>query len=111
MLATMDRIAPHAAAGEQTVDLALEGMTCGACAARIEKVLNRLPGVSANVNFAAEKARVRFAPGTADVERLLGAVRKAGYGARPVEPESRARNDARKHAEYRADLLRFWVSA
>ena len=39
---------------ERTVDLALEGMTCVACAARIEKVLNRLPGVSAAVNFATE---------------------------------------------------------
>ena len=45
-----------------TVDLDLEGMTCAACAARIEKVLNQLEGVEASVNFATEKASVRFAP-------------------------------------------------
>ncbi|HEY3554029.1 MAG TPA: heavy metal-associated domain-containing protein, partial [Casimicrobiaceae bacterium] len=36
------------------VDLALEGMTCAACAARIDKMLNRVPGVAAGVNFATE---------------------------------------------------------
>jgi hypothetical protein len=44
----------------QTVDLPIEGMTCAACAARIEKQLNKLPGVSAAVNFASERARVEF---------------------------------------------------
>jgi Cu+-exporting ATPase len=107
----MDPVEAHPDAAQRSVDLALEGMTCGACAARIEKVLNRLPGVSASVNFAAEKARVRFASGTADMDRLLAAVRKAGYGARPLEPANRAPDEARKHAEYRANLLRFWVSA
>src|SRR5678816_281144 len=86
---------PHADVPERTVDLALEGMTCAACAARIEKVLNRLPGVSANVNFAVEKARVRYAPGAVDVERLIEAVRKAGYGARPLDETTRAQDQAR----------------
>ena len=45
---------------ENTVELALEGMTCAACAARIEKGLNKLPGVTAAVNFASEKAQVRY---------------------------------------------------
>ncbi|TSA17462.1 MAG: heavy-metal-associated domain-containing protein, partial [Betaproteobacteria bacterium] len=40
------------------LDLPLAGMTCAACAARIEKSLNKLPGVAANVNFAAESALV-----------------------------------------------------
>ena len=44
------------------VDLDLEGMTCAACAARIEKALNRLDGVEATVNFASETASVAFAP-------------------------------------------------
>ena len=42
----------------RAVDLRLTGMTCAACAARIEKVLNRAPGVTAEVNFATETARV-----------------------------------------------------
>ena len=67
--------------GEQTVELALEGMTCAACATRIEKTLNRLEGVQANVNYATETAQIRFEPRKADVAALIGAVRKAGYEA------------------------------
>jgi Cu+-exporting ATPase len=100
--------APAPPARALSVDLAVDGMTCAACAARIEKVLNRLPGVSASVNFAAEKARVRYAPGTADVEKIMAAVRKAGYGARAVE--SRDAANARKTAEYAAERRRFAVS-
>ena len=44
----------------QTIDLELTGMTCAACAARIEKVLNRADGVRAAVNFANETAHVEF---------------------------------------------------
>ena len=56
---------PAAPAGNtpaQHVELGLTGMTCAACAARIEKVLNRMPGVRAGVNFAAETASVDFDP-------------------------------------------------
>ncbi len=45
----------------QPLDLPISGMTCAACAARLEKQLNKLPGVEAGVNFAGEKARIRFA--------------------------------------------------
>jgi Cu+-exporting ATPase len=100
--------APSPAAPALSVDLAVDGMTCAACAARIEKVLNRLPGVTANVNFAAEKARVRYAPGAADVEKIMAAVRKAGYGARAIE--SRDAANARRLAEYTAERRRFAVS-
>ena len=44
------------------VELDIEGMTCAACAARIEKNLNRLEGVEASVNLATDKATVRFDP-------------------------------------------------
>ena len=60
-------------AANHTLDLALTGMTCAACAARIEKTLNRLPGVSANVNFATEKAHATVSAGVT-VETLLIAV-------------------------------------
>ena len=43
---------------ERTVDLAIEGMTCASCVARVEKKLNRLPGVEATVNLPLESARV-----------------------------------------------------
>ena len=48
----------------QTVDLQIGGMTCASCAARIEKKLNRMPGVSATVNYATEKAHVVLPEGT-----------------------------------------------
>jgi Cu+-exporting ATPase len=102
---------PRGNRAERTVDLALEGMTCAACAARIEKVLNRLPGVSANVNFAVERARVRYAPDTVDVERIVGAVRKAGYGARPIDETTRAQDQAREAEAYNSERTRLVVSA
>jgi Cu+-exporting ATPase len=70
----------------QQLDLAIEGMTCASCAARIEKRLNKLQGVNASVNFASEHAAVAFDPGLVSVEDLIGAVEAAGYHASlPVE--------------------------
>ena len=63
------------------VDLALEGMTCAACANRIERKLNKLDGVDASVNYATEQAAVSFDPARVDVSDLLGAVEAAGYRA------------------------------
>ena len=65
----------------QRVELAISGMTCASCAARIEKRLNKLEGVQASVNFASEQAAVAFDPATVDVAALIGAVEAAGYGA------------------------------
>jgi len=59
----------------------IEGMTCASCVARVEKRLERVEGVSATVNLATESARVRF-PDDLDPERLVDAVRAAGYDAR-----------------------------
>src|ERR1700722_7470998 len=58
-------------------------MTCGACAARIEKQLNALDGVEASVNFATEKARVMLAP-TVTVDRVIDEIRSAGFSAAPL---------------------------
>ena len=66
------------------VDLALEGMTCAACANRIERKLNKLEGVDASVNYATEQAAVRFDPERVTVADLLGAVESAGYHAVPA---------------------------
>jgi P-type Cu+ transporter len=62
------------------VELAIEGMTCAACAARVEKKLNRLDDVVASVNYATATARV-LAPAAMPVEDLLAAVERAGYAA------------------------------
>jgi Cu+-exporting ATPase len=61
-------------------ELAIGGMTCASCAARIERKLNGLDGVSAAVNFATETARVTF-PATVTAEELVSAVERAGYTA------------------------------
>jgi Cu+-exporting ATPase len=103
--------APARAAGE--VELSLEGMTCAACAARIEKTLNRVPGARAAVNFATESARVRYDPGQASGESLIAAVERAGYHAhvkRDVAAERRD-DDARKLAAYRALKREFIIAA
>ncbi len=94
----------------QSLDLAISGMTCAACATRIETVLNKLPGVSANVNFASEKANIRYVPGLADAGAMIAAVRRAGYEAREATSDSRAADKARKAAAYQAELKRFWIS-
>ncbi len=64
-----------------TVQLELEGMTCGACAARIDKALNNLDGVEASVNYATEQAAVSYDDGAVSIQDLVGAVRGAGYHA------------------------------
>jgi Cu+-exporting ATPase len=61
-------------------ELAIGGMTCASCAARIERKLNRLDGVSAAVNFATETARVTF-PAGVRAEDLVSAVERAGFTA------------------------------
>ena len=62
------------------VVLDIEGMTCAACAARIEKNLNKLEGVAASVNLATDKASIHF-PETMPVETLLERIRDTGYSA------------------------------
>jgi Cu+-exporting ATPase len=63
------------------VELDVEGMTCAACAARIEKNLNKLQGVEASVNLATEKATVRFEPDANDVAAIIQRIRDSGYDA------------------------------
>src|SRR5450830_282552 len=95
----------------QTAEFALEGMTCAACAARIEKALNRMAGVEAHVNFAAERARVRYDPGKTDIAALVTAVGKAGYAARPVTDFDDAEERRRHELAYHATLREFWIAA
>ena len=95
----------------QSVELAIGGMTCAACAMRIEKVLSRIDGVEASVNLAAESARIRYIPGAVDAARLVQAVEKAGFTARVADDRSREEEKARKYAVYRAERVRFWIAA
>ncbi len=76
-----------AAASPETVttELAVTGMTCGTCAARIQRKLGRLAGVEASVNYATGRARVTHPP-EQDTDELVAAVRTLGFGATTAEP-------------------------
>lgn len=87
------------------VDLEIGGMTCSSCAMRIEKKLNKLPGVSATVNYATEKAHV-YLPADISVERAIETVIASGYTATlPVE------DPADDSAEIRLLRRRLTISA
>ncbi|GAA2481389.1 heavy metal translocating P-type ATPase [Actinocorallia cavernae] len=97
------------------VELLIGGMTCASCAARVEKKLNRMDGVSATVNFATEKAKVSYGAGV-EVADLIATVVKTGYTAeepappRP-EPEAAAPDSAGRDPELGALRHRLLVSA
>jgi Cu+-exporting ATPase len=80
---------------ETRVELALEGMTCAACASRIERKLNKLEGVEASVNYATEQAAVRYDPARVEVADLIHAVESAGYHARRTADAQAAEDRAR----------------
>ncbi|MCL2162448.1 MAG: cadmium-translocating P-type ATPase [Betaproteobacteria bacterium] len=96
---------------QETLELAITGMTCAACSARLEKVLNRLPGVEAAVNLASERAILRFAPDALTLEAACAAVKKAGFGASVAQSLDREQERARKRDEWRASLRLFWFAA
>jgi len=90
-------------------ELAIGGMTCASCAARIEKKLNKLDGVTATVNFATETARVTF-PATVRAQDLISVVEQAGYAAalpalRQEEPAAGDDAAARSETALRRRLL------
>jgi len=95
---------------EQVAEFQLYGMTCVACATRIEKALNKLEGVQATVNFASETARVRYTPGLATTEQIAAAVRKSGYEASERVEANAEAEKARRAGAYHAELRLLWVS-
>ncbi|MGW4120819.1 heavy metal translocating P-type ATPase [Nocardia sp. NPDC004711] len=95
-----------APAPERSIELDIGGMTCASCAARIEKKLNRMDGVTASVNYATEKAKVSF-PESVTTDDLIAKVVDTGYTAavhhtEPVKTEA-AESDSAPSA---ADQLR-----
>ena len=75
------------------VDLTLTGMTCAACAMRIEKKLNRLDGVTATVNYATEKANVSFDPALVDTATMISTIESIGYQAALPAPVGEETDD------------------
>ncbi|MEV1329821.1 heavy metal translocating P-type ATPase [Micromonospora costi] len=94
------------------IELSIGGMTCASCAARIEKKLNRMDGVSASVNYATEKATVRYADEITP-DDLIATVEKTGYTASlpPPPAPAGAAPAAAPVDELRTLRTRLWVSA
>jgi len=94
----------HTVAPPAQVELAIGGMTCASCAARIEKKLNRMDGVEATVNYATEKAKVTFADGV-EVGDLIATVEATGYTAQePPRTAGKAEGEP-EEAAAEADTL------
>ena len=92
-------------AGTTVVELQIEGMTCASCANRIQRKLNKLDDVTAEVNYATEKARVEIPEGL-QPQLLLDTVEQAGYSARLPQPRTPRRRGAAPDAENAADAGR-----
>lgn len=102
-------LSPSAGAGALAVDFNIAGMTCAACATRIEKGLNKMEGVKATVNLALETARVEYDPGVVGPDAMIKKVEQLGYKA-AVKEESRDVGDRRKK-EIRRQKTMLIVSA
>jgi Cu+-exporting ATPase len=87
---------------QRELRLQIEGMHCASCAARVERGLNRVDGVSASVNYLTEQATVRC-PAGLDVDELVDAVESAGYAAHPAED---GHHGGHHHDDEPADVLR-----
>ena len=87
---------------ESQIQLDIGGMTCASCAARIEKKLNRMDGVTATVNYATEKAKVTFAD-TVTADDLIAQVEATGYTARLPRPSTPDADDADDETPAAAD--------
>ncbi|MBC6989924.1 heavy metal translocating P-type ATPase [Hymenobacter sp. BT491] len=100
-----------------TATLEIEGMSCAACAAAVQRSLTKAPGVrKALVNYATEKATVEYAPDLATPATLKAAVEKAGYGVTERQPDTSAADrqaeiDRQKAAAYQSLKRRLWVAA
>ncbi|HEX5542851.1 MAG TPA: heavy metal translocating P-type ATPase [Micromonospora sp.] len=107
-------------AAPQQIELTIGGMTCASCAARIEKKLNRIDGISATVNYATEKATISHSDGITAAD-LIATVEKTGYTAQLAPPPRTASTDAAGGGEAGGDdapgpdelqdlRTRLWVS-
>ncbi len=99
--------------GSTRIELSIQGMTCAACAARVERKLNSLDDVRATVNFATERASIT-APPRITVPLLIAAIEQAGYGAadaRPGTGSATAGDDGKQDQDHVAYLRRRLILA
>ncbi|WP_027613628.1 heavy metal translocating P-type ATPase [Pseudomonas sp. URIL14HWK12:I6] len=85
---------------QQTVELSIDGMTCASCVGRVERALNKVPGVkSVSVNLANERAHLEWL-GQVDIQSLLDAVSKAGYSASVWQAEHPATDNQQQRLQH-----------
>ena len=89
------------------VELAVQGMTCGACAAKIQRELNEIPGIEAAVNYATETAMVAFDGDSVSETTVIKAIEHAGYSARVMDDQP---FDDDLDARLRAASIRLGIS-
>jgi Cu+-exporting ATPase len=95
---------------KEVIDFQISGMTCAACSARIEKGLNKLPGIAkATVNLAMETAHVEYIPALVSVNEMVNKVEKLGYKAEPKQ-EHKDKADYRKK-DIKKQKLKLLISA
>src|SRR5918999_3591053 len=88
----------------ETIRIPVSGMTCAACQARVQRTLQKQPGVAdASVNLMMKSASVTYDPATVTPERLVEAIRETGYGAELASPDQSAfeEQEARDRAQER----------
>ena len=95
------------------LEIGVGGMTCANCSARVERSLNRLPGVlEANVNLATERASVRFVPATVGPEDIARTIEATGYEPRPLdEGDAEEREQTVREASRLAMRRDLWVAS
>ena len=105
------KVVPEEPGGSEVV-LKISGMSCAACAARIEKKLNSMDGIQkAGLNLATEKANIAFQPGRVKVEEMISAIQTLGYNAENIEEVNNNRQIEQKGMEIKALRLLLLTSA
>ncbi|WP_117149422.1 heavy metal translocating P-type ATPase [Paraliobacillus zengyii] len=95
--------------GTEKVEFDIYGMTCSACSARIEKVLNKMDGVKASVDLTTEKGLVEYQPGIVSVDQIIEKVAKLGYEAK--SSQDREEQKDHKEAEISEKKIKLLISS
>jgi len=96
---------------EKHFELDIKGMTCAACSARIERVLGKLEGVTANVNLATEKAFVASSNPNINLPEIIQSIEKTGFGATESSKVDQDQKSLDKEHDYQKLLREFSLSA
>ena len=75
----------------ESIEIPVQGMTCSACAARLEKVLKRIPNIEVHVNFANETASISAPRDNIPLELITNSIQKAGFSSTPIQAENKTK--------------------